>query len=182
MLCEPAIVNMGGASSTINKPAVAEPAGAVTAVAASADFVPSHHGPHVPQRGSGSEEAVPSNTEHANDMSGDGTFDPHDREEVDEPFEDETPDISGVWEKCQRDDPGLPPNFGIVCANWGGDRRENGKQEKHMINDTHENPGHVMCLLEAGPRLCKRLLQPWDPPPDSLVRQTADNKRNKNMK
>ena len=53
----------------------------------------------------------------------------------------------GFWgDECPEDS--NPPNFGIACVNWGGDRRDSDVQ-LHMEHDIITSPAQVICLQEA---------------------------------
>ena len=66
-------------------------------------------------------------------------------------------------------------NFGIICANYGGDR--NKPVDCRIKADICESPGHVFCFQEATEHFCKSLAEPEANEGQPIVRKTTWNKR-----
>ena len=79
----------------------------------------------------------------------DGSFDMYhqDDEHEDLSFESHLEEIDGDWytQGPYDSEDVKPASFGVVCGNWGGDRKYLHVQE-HMIRDIIESPGHVFGL------------------------------------
>ena len=141
------------------QPAVAEPA--VAGESAVADGQLRGCGGAVNTRGSG--------------VDTEGGPDDESTSGAEDEFENDDPEIYGEWTDPVSHE-AKPPNFGISCGNWGGDRKSQAKQQ-YMKNDINESPAHVYCLQEATQSLCQDLKAGWHTPKGKEVRYTDSNKR-----
>ena len=78
--------------------------------------------------------------------------------------------IQGDWSADGTNPSSHDGNFGIICANYGGDR--NKPVDGRIKADICESPGHVFCFQEATEHFCKSLAEPEANEGQPIVRKT----------
>ena len=76
-------------------------------------------------------------------------------------FDSAEEEVDGEWDG--RVDEKGPADFGILCANSGGDYRAEERNQR-FLGTLLETPAHVICLQEASQRLCNELKLGCDQP------------------